>query len=238
MSKAAIIGVGQSKFVRSYPGSIRELAFEGFSEAMQDAGMTTKDISASVICSAPEYDKQRSPAGVFAEYLGLNPNARIPTLVDGGTVLWESFAINLYLADKYEGPMHTASPEVRAQANQWSLWAALEVEPLALDLLHHRVALDKFTRDETHAERNESLLQRPLRILDGLLRTRPYLLDEGFTVADLNVASVLAWATRAKGDLSAVPEVARWLDTCLARSALSRVRGIVSEYEKRVAASD
>lgn len=73
MSKVAIIGVGQSSFVRSYPGSIRELAFEGFKEAMQDAHMTTKDIGASVICSAPEYDKQRSPAGVFAEYLGLNP---------------------------------------------------------------------------------------------------------------------------------------------------------------------
>ena len=60
-------------FVRSYPGSIRELAFEGFKDAMQDAQITTRDIDASVICSAPEYDKQRSPAGVFAEYLGLNP---------------------------------------------------------------------------------------------------------------------------------------------------------------------
>jgi len=73
MSKVAIIGVGQSTFVRSYPGSIRELAFEGFREAMADAQITTRDIGASVICSAPEYDKQRSPAGVFAEYLGLNP---------------------------------------------------------------------------------------------------------------------------------------------------------------------
>ena len=73
MGKVAIIGVGQSSFVRSYPGSIRELVFEGFKEAMQDAQLTTKDIDASVICSAPEYDKQRSPAGVFAEYLGLNP---------------------------------------------------------------------------------------------------------------------------------------------------------------------
>jgi acetyl-CoA C-acetyltransferase len=73
MGKVAIIGVGQSSFVRSYPGSIRELAFEGFKEAMQDAKLSTKDIDASVICSAPEYDKQRSPAGVFAEYLGLNP---------------------------------------------------------------------------------------------------------------------------------------------------------------------
>ena len=73
MGKVGIIGVGQSTFVRSYPGSIRELAFEGFKDAMQDAKITNGDIGASVICSAPEYDKQRSPAGVFAEYLGLNP---------------------------------------------------------------------------------------------------------------------------------------------------------------------
>ena len=73
MGRVAIIGVGQSSFVRQYPGSIRELAFDGFKAAMQDAGLTTSDIGASVISSAPEYDKQRSPAGVFAEYLGLNP---------------------------------------------------------------------------------------------------------------------------------------------------------------------
>ncbi|MBW2610305.1 MAG: acetyl-CoA acetyltransferase [Deltaproteobacteria bacterium] len=73
MGKIGVIGVGQSAFVRGYPGSIRELAFEGFKEAMQDAQITTKGIGASVICSAPEYDKQRSPAGVFAEYLGLTP---------------------------------------------------------------------------------------------------------------------------------------------------------------------
>ncbi|MEJ2165191.1 MAG: acetyl-CoA acetyltransferase [Desulfobacterales bacterium] len=73
MAKVGIIGVGQSAFVRSYPGSIRELAFEGFKDALADAQITTRDIGASVICSAPEYDKQRSPAGVFAEYLGLNP---------------------------------------------------------------------------------------------------------------------------------------------------------------------
>jgi len=73
MGKVAIIGVGQSTFYRSYPGSVRELVFEGFKEALQDAAVTSKDIGASVVCSAPEYDKQRSPAGVLAEYLGLNP---------------------------------------------------------------------------------------------------------------------------------------------------------------------
>jgi len=73
MGKVAIIGVGQSAFVRGYPGSIRELAFEGFKEAMGDAQITVSDIDASIVCSAPEYDKQRSPSGVFAEYLGLIP---------------------------------------------------------------------------------------------------------------------------------------------------------------------
>ncbi|MBW1816045.1 MAG: acetyl-CoA acetyltransferase [Deltaproteobacteria bacterium] len=73
MTKVAIIGVGQSAFVRGFPGSIRELAFEGFKDALEDAKITAGDIGASIICSAPEYDKQRSPAGVFAEYLGLTP---------------------------------------------------------------------------------------------------------------------------------------------------------------------
>ena len=73
MGRVAIIGVGQSDFVRQYPGSIRELAFEGFRRARQDAQITNKEIDASVVCSAPEYDKQRSPSGVFAEYFGLNP---------------------------------------------------------------------------------------------------------------------------------------------------------------------
>ena len=49
MGKVGIIGVGQSNFVRGYPGSIRELAFEGFKEAMGDAQIQIKDIDASII---------------------------------------------------------------------------------------------------------------------------------------------------------------------------------------------
>lgn len=87
MNKVAIVGVGQSSFVRSYPGSIRELAFEAFKEAAQDARITAGGIDASVVCSAPEYDKQRSPAGVFAEYLGLNPQPTfyVETLCSSGS---------------------------------------------------------------------------------------------------------------------------------------------------------
>lgn len=73
MAKVGVIGVGQSAFVRSYPGSIRELAFEAYREAMKDGRLKADQVDASIVCSAPEYDKQRTPAGLMAEYLGLNP---------------------------------------------------------------------------------------------------------------------------------------------------------------------
>jgi len=87
MGKVGIIGVGQSRFVRAFDGSIRELAFEAFREAMKDAGLTGKNIDATIICSAPEYDKQRSPAGIIAEYFGLNPQPTcyVESLCSSGT---------------------------------------------------------------------------------------------------------------------------------------------------------
>jgi acetyl-CoA C-acetyltransferase len=82
-----IIGVGQTPFVRGYPGSIRELAFDGFKDCMSDAQISVRDIDASIVCSAPEYDKQRSPSGVFAEYLGLTPQPTfyVESLCSSGT---------------------------------------------------------------------------------------------------------------------------------------------------------
>jgi acetyl-CoA C-acetyltransferase len=73
MGRVAIVGVGQTKFDRRPDASIREIAFEAFREALEDAGIMRGEIEASIICSATHYDKQRTPAGVIAEYLGLNP---------------------------------------------------------------------------------------------------------------------------------------------------------------------
>src|SRR5215470_3170421 len=158
------------------------------------------------------------------EYLKLNPNARIPTLVDGDLVLWESVAINLYLAQKYDGPMRCAEPEALGLAVQWSMWAMLEMEALLLDLLMHRAVLPEFARDASSAERDELLLARPLDVLNDALRKRAYLADRSFSVADLNVASILSWGKIARLGLSNHPDVSRWFDTCLARPAYGRVR--------------
>jgi glutathione S-transferase len=163
-----------------------------------------------------------------AEYLRLNPNSRIPALVDGEVVLWESMAINLYLAQKYEGPMHCAGPEVLGLSAQWSFWAVLEIEALLLDLLQHRAVLPEFARDASYAERDELLLRKPLGILNDALAGREYLVGNSFTVADLNVASILVWGKIARLDMSIHPEATRWLDGCLARAAYGRVRDRIS----------
>jgi len=73
MGRIAIVGVGQSKFGKRSDASFRELAFEAYSSALDDADLESSAIDGSVVCSATHYDKQRSPAGVVSEYLGLNP---------------------------------------------------------------------------------------------------------------------------------------------------------------------
>ncbi len=168
-------------------------------------------------------DDLQSPA-----YFKLNPNGRIPTLVDGEIVLWESMAINLYLAQK-PGPMHSGSAAVLGLAAQWSFWAMLETEALLLDLLAHRIMLAEYARDPSHIERNTLLLQKPLAVLEGALNGRDHLAGENFTVADLNVASILAWGKIAGLDFSPHPNVARWLEKSLARPAYERMWGLRNE---------
>ncbi len=73
MQDVAIVGVGQSVFSRKCGISVRELCFEAFKEAMEGLNIGTDDIDASITCSAPEYDKQRSPSGLISEYLELTP---------------------------------------------------------------------------------------------------------------------------------------------------------------------
>jgi acetyl-CoA C-acetyltransferase len=73
MGRVAIVGIGHSKFGKRTDASLRELAFEAYSAALKDCNLESSRIDSSIVCSASHYDKQRSPAGVVQEYLGLNP---------------------------------------------------------------------------------------------------------------------------------------------------------------------
>ena len=153
------------------------------------------------------------------DYLALNPNGRIPTLVDGDTVLWESMAINLYLAAKYDGGLQPKSVEDLARATQWSFWVMTETEKSVIECLFHSVMLPEDQRDTAVRAAAEKALEAPLAVLDGALEGRDHLVGDRFSVADLNVAAVLSWALLASVDFSAFPNVARWLGACTSRPA-------------------
>jgi acetyl-CoA C-acetyltransferase len=74
--RVGIVGMGQTKFGKLSDSSSRELVADAFKEALSDAGLARKDISTLIVCSGSHYDKQRSPAGIMAEYVGVNP---VPT---------------------------------------------------------------------------------------------------------------------------------------------------------------
>jgi len=177
-------------------------------------------------------DYQRVPLDFRGEglqdpaYLALNPNGRIPTLVDGELVLWESMAINFYLAEKYgeQTGLWPDSIESRALANQWSHWVMHEVEGPLLSYLMHKRVLPEEKREAEKVSRNEGLLRKPFRILNDKLADRDYLADGRFTVADLNVAAVLSWSKPARYPMADYPELAAWLKRCLDRPARKRAQ--------------
>ena len=163
-------------------------------------------------------------------YVKLNPNARIPSIDDDGFVMWESGAINLYLAKKYgAGGLYPSRIEDEARAWQWSFWGMTEVERPVLTAMMNRAVYPEEKRDKAAADAAERALAQPLKVLDGALGRSPNLLGEGFTVADLNVASILAWARPAQIDMSAFPKLAEWLKNCAERPAARAARQMQRE---------
>lgn len=160
------------------------------------------------------------------EFLRINPNGHIPALEDGDIVVWESMAINLYLARRCGGPLAAASLAEEAELLRWSFWVMTECERHALAILMHRVAMPAERRRPALADEGEGGLVRPFGVLEGQLAGRDWLAGDRFTVADLNVASVLAWTTPAPALHTAHPQVAAWLARCLARPAQQRVQAM------------
>jgi glutathione S-transferase len=158
------------------------------------------------------------------DFLKINPNGHVPAIDDDGTVVWESMAINLYLAEKHgKAPLWPSKVEDRARTYQWSFWAMTEIEPHLITILMNRMLLPKEQRNEQAAANAVQALNAPLKVLDQSLKSG-YLLGSEFSIADLNVASVLLLATMVGVDMSGTPAAKAWLEKCLARPAAQKSR--------------
>jgi glutathione S-transferase len=159
-----------------------------------------------------------------AAYLKINPAGHIPAIDDDGFKLSESMAINLYLAKKH-GKLYPADPQGEAKAWQWSFWVMSELDTPIVRWITHGMLLPPEQRDVVVAYHAREAMEWPLQVLDGAVSTQQYLADpNAFTVADLNVASVLYRLLFV--DLAGKPHLEAWLKRCWDRPAAKRARAM------------
>ena len=151
------------------------------------------------------------------DFLALNPNGRVPVLVEDDLVLTESLAINLYLAKQCHSPLYPQDAAGEARIWQWTIWAASDIEMPLITALVNRAIRDEALRDLAAAAAAEERLQRGFKVLEGVFARQPYLLGDAFTLADLNLAATLLYAEAARIGFDRYPHLAEWRRRCVAR---------------------
>ncbi|MDH3451921.1 MAG: glutathione S-transferase family protein [Gammaproteobacteria bacterium] len=162
--------------------------------------------------------KNRDPA-----FLALNPNGKVPTLVDGDTRLWESNAIIQYLADRRgETELYPRDPARRADIARWQFWASAHLAPPVDTLAFERTlksALGMGEPDEVAIARATDGVERFLPVLNESLEGRDYLAGEALTLADVSLIATLSYADAAQLRLENYPNINAWRDRLEASDA-------------------
>jgi glutathione S-transferase len=120
------------------------------------------------------------------EYRAMNPMGRVPTIDDHGFVLWESNAILRYFAQTHGGRSEAVPQDVRewGLCHQWIDWQVSALVPTFPQVMRQFRA-DQAERDQALIDRNVEALEEKWAILDSELATRPYLVGNRFTIADI-----------------------------------------------------
>jgi glutathione S-transferase len=175
-----------------------------------------------------------SGAAQAADYLALNPMGKVPALIDGQVSLWESNAINWYIAETHpDAGLLPQTPAGRASVLRWQLFQAAHVSPAATAVnralsARHR-SFWKLSPDPEAADHGKRELARYLPVLESALAERDWL-EGGFSLADIAYAPHLAFLVEGGFDFSSTPRVRAWLDRLLSRSAWRQARALVFDY--------
>jgi glutathione S-transferase len=159
-----------------------------------------------------------------ATLLPFNPNTKVPTLVDGDFVLWESRAINGYLAGlKPEAGLYPSEPRRRAIIDQWSYWQAIHLGPAM-----QRVSFERFLKARLGAgEPDEAAIAPQVRetaqflgVLDGNLADKTWVAGDDLSLADFAMATTFMYRDVAGIALEGLPNAAAWITRLEARPSL------------------
>jgi glutathione S-transferase len=173
------------------------------------------------------------------DFLALNPNGRVPTIVHDGVAIWESAAITIYLGETF-GTAHGLYPEPgprRGAALKWIVWANVALAeaagrlsaalPAGSDGAVQSGSVDFIApelRDPDALPKAQADVATCLGILDTALASRPFLLGN-YSLADTHLQGFVGWIGAMGVDLSRHPHVTSWATRCSQRPALAGLMG-------------
>lgn len=147
------------------------------------------------------------------EFLKLNPNGKVPVLVDGDFVLWESNAILQYIAGKKPNGLWPDDARSRADITRWQCWQLAQwnegTHTLVRENLLKPMAMN-MQPDPEAVKRGEDAFNRDAAVLDAQLARHPYLVNDALTLADISIAAHLMHAGPAKMPLAQHKNVQAW----------------------------
>ncbi|KAJ3172525.1 hypothetical protein HDU88_005853 [Geranomyces variabilis] len=151
-----------------------------------------------------------------AEFLAINPNGTVPTIVHDGTPIFESAAIAIYLGETFgvdKGLFPAAGTPQRGVAIQWIVWANTVLAAGAVNMM---IPASK--------ERGAESVNKALRILDAVFGKNEYLVGKEYTLADAHLSAIIHWVKMLQVDFSPFPNVEKWVGRLDARPALCKLR--------------
>ncbi|MCC6643603.1 glutathione S-transferase family protein [Candidatus Peregrinibacteria bacterium] len=151
------------------------------------------------------------------EFLKVNPMGMVPAMVDGDFVLNESMAINEYIGLKHAPKLLGDTPEKKADAWRWSIWSYLYIQKFTGVMAAQVLWVPE--KDQEVYDKAAADLTPYLKMLDGYLAGKEYLVGGEFTVADINAGVAVSYGVMAGFDFSNYANVKTWLEKLMARPA-------------------
>lgn len=145
-----------------------------------------------------------------AEFMKVNPNGKVPALTDGDFTIWESLAINNYIAEAYKPELLGNTVQERALVSQWSIWSVADLQAPMIQAFIQLVFVPEEKRNQRIIDSAFEKLPTLLSTLENSLADRNFLVADRFTLADLNAAFVVSICDEIKFDLADFSNINQW----------------------------